>query len=302
MRDGGVVFGNFQRPEPNETVAPMPNSPIRLLRPVVMLCAAAALAGCSLLPEEPAPVEELSATEIYQRGDSQLADGNQLQAAKTFNEVERLYPFSQLAKRAIIMSAFASYEGGDYSGARTQAQRYIDLYPADDEAAYAQYLIALTYYDNIVDVGRDQEVTRRALEELNTVVNRYPESIYARDSQLKIDLTRDHLAGKEMSVGRYYLKRGHYTAAIARFRNVVENFDTTSQTPEALHRLVEAYLSLGLTEEARTAAVVLGTNFPGSEWYSDSYAALTGIEVVEKEGDGGTVSSLYRQIILGRWL
>ncbi|MEL7139283.1 MAG: outer membrane protein assembly factor BamD, partial [Pseudomonadota bacterium] len=259
-------------------------------------------AGCSLLPEEPAPVEELSATEIYQRGDSQLADGNQLQAAKTFNEVERLYPFSQLAKRAIIMSAFASYEGGDYSGARTQAQRYIDLYPADDEAAYAQYLIALTYYDNIVDVGRDQEVTRRALEELNTVVNRYPESIYARDSQLKIDLTRDHLAGKEMSVGRYYLKRGHYTAAIARFRNVVENFDTTSQTPEALHRLVEAYLSLGLTEEARTAAVVLGTNFPGSEWYSDSYAALTGIEVLEKEGDGGTVSSLYRQIILGRWL
>ncbi|MEM7498386.1 MAG: outer membrane protein assembly factor BamD [Pseudomonadota bacterium] len=272
------------------------------MRLAAALACAASLSACALFPEEPQPIEELSATQIFERGDAQLADGQELQAAKTFNEVERLYPFSQLAKRAIIMSAFASYEGGDYPGARSQAQRYIDLYPADEDAAYAQYLIALSYYDNIVDVGRDQEVTRNALDQLNTVVSRYPDSIYARDAQLKIDLTRDHLAGKEMSVGRYYLKRGHYTAAIARFRNVVETYDTTSQTPEALHRLVEAYLSLGLIEEARDAAVVLGTNFPGSEWYSDSYAALTGIEVVEKEGDGGTVSSLYRQIVLGRWL
>ncbi|MEM6676586.1 MAG: outer membrane protein assembly factor BamD [Pseudomonadota bacterium] len=260
------------------------------------------LSSCGLLPEKPAPVEELSAAEIFARGEAQLDAGDEIAAARTFNEIERLYPFSQLAKRAIIMSAFASYEAGDFPSTRAQASRYLDLYPADADAAYAQYLIALSYYDNIVDVGRDQEVTRNALNELTTVVNRYPDSDYARDSQLKIDLTRDHLAGKEMSVGRYYLKRGFYSAAISRFRTVIDEYDTTSQTPEALHRLVEAYLALGLIEEARASAIVLGENYPGSGWYSDSYAALTGIEVVEKEDDGGTLSSLYRQIILGRWL
>ncbi|MEM9782701.1 MAG: outer membrane protein assembly factor BamD, partial [Pseudomonadota bacterium] len=223
-------------------------------------------------------------------------------AARTFNEVERLYPFSQLAKRALVMSAFASYQGTDFTSARASAQRYLDLYPADEDAPYAQYLIALTYYDNIVDVGRDQGTTQNALEALETVVNRYPDSVYARDASLKIDLTRDHLAGKEMQVGRYYLKRGFYTAAIARFRTVVDAYQTTSQVPEALHRLVEAYLALGLEAEARDAAVVLGTNYPGSEWYTDSYAALTGEELIEKEGTGGVMSSLYRQIILGRWL
>ena len=200
------------------------------------------------------------------------------------------------------MSAFASYRGGNFGAARSSAQRYIDLYPADEDAAYAQYLIALTWYDNIVDVGRDQQTTQNALQSLQTVVDRYPTSTYARDAELKIDLTRDHLAGKEMEVGRYYLKRGHYTAAIARFRTVVEEYEATSQVPEALHRLVEAYLALGFVGEARDAALVLGTNYPGSEWYSDSYAALTGEEVVEKDGSGGVMSSLYRQIILGRWL
>jgi outer membrane protein assembly factor BamD len=260
-----------------------------------------ALAGCGAFERE-ATVEELSATEIFERGEARLADGQPLAAAQTFEEIERLYPFSQLAKRAIIMSAYAAYEGGAFGEARASAQRYLDLYPADEEAPYAQYLIALTYYDNIVDVGRDQRTTQNALDALGAVVSRYPDSDYARDARLKIDLTRDHLAGKEMSVGRYYLKRGHYTAAINRFRNVIETYETTSQTPEALHRLVEAYLALGLEREARAAAVVLGTNFPGSEWYTDSYAALTGEEVIEKEGDGGTLSSLYRQIILGRWL
>ncbi|MEL6774339.1 MAG: outer membrane protein assembly factor BamD [Pseudomonadota bacterium] len=273
-----------------------------LRRVVAPTLAALLLAGCSGWFEEPKGPEDFTASEIFEQGQIQLADGQPLQSARTFSEIERLYPFSQLAKRAIIMSAFASYEGGDFPAARASAQRYLDLYPADVDAAYAQYLIALTYYDNIVDVGRDQEVTQNALESLTAVVSRYPETPYAREAQLKIDLTRDHLAGKEMEVGRYYLKRGHYAASINRFRNVVDTYQNTTHVPEALHRLVEAYLSLGLEGEARDAAVVLGTNYPGSEWYSDSFAVLTGEEVIEKEGDGGLMSSLYRQIILGRWL
>ena len=273
-----------------------------LRRVVAPTLAALLLAGCSGWFEEPKGPEDFTASEIFEQGQIQLADGQPLQSARTFSEIERLYPFSQLAKRAIIMSAFASYEGGDFPAARASAQRYLDLYPADVDAAYAQYLIALTYYDNIVDVGRDQEVTQNALESLTAVVSRYPETPYAREAQLKIDLTRDHLAGKEMEVGRYYLKRGHYSASINRFRNVVDTYQNTTHVPEALHRLVEAYLSLGLEGEARDAAVVLGTNYPGSEWYSDSFAVLTGEEVIDKEGDGGLMSSLYRQIILGRWL
>ncbi|MGF1553063.1 MAG: outer membrane protein assembly factor BamD [Paracoccaceae bacterium] len=266
-----------------------------------LLLAAALLAGCSAFESAP-EVEELSANEIFERGEAQVAGGQPLAAARTFGEIERLYPFSQLAKRALVMSAYAAYQGGAFGEARASAQRYLDLYPADEEAPYAQYLIALTYYDNIVDVGRDQRTTQNALDALGAVVSRYPASDYARDAQLKIDLTRDHLAGKEMAVGRYYLKRGHYTAAINRFQNVIERYETTSQTPEALHRLVEAYLALGLEREARAAAIVLGTNFPGSEWYTDSYAALTGEEVLDKPGSGGVFASLYRQIVLGRWL
>ncbi|MEL6197235.1 MAG: outer membrane protein assembly factor BamD [Pseudomonadota bacterium] len=265
---------------------------------LVLACAVSACSGGN----DEDDVSELSAGQIYAAGEQQLSDGRPLRSANTFSEIERLYPFSQTAKRAIIMSAFAYYEGGAFPQARSAAQRYLDLYPADDDAAWAQYLIALTYYDNIVDIGRDQQTTQNALESLTAVVSRYPDSPYARDSQLKIDLTRDHLAGKEMDVGRYYLKRDHYTAAINRFQTVVDNYQNTTHVPEALHRLVEAYLSLGLIEEARDSAVVLGTNYPGSEWYSDSYAALTGEEVIAKEGDGGTFSSLYRQIILGRWL
>lgn len=269
---------------------------------IVML--ALGLAACSAFGggEEEPTVEDMSATQIYEQGQRELQDGDAILAAKTFNEIERLYPFSQLAKRAIIMSAFASYEARDYASARASAKRYLDLYPTDVDAPYAQYLIALTYYDNIVDVGRDQATTDAALSELNNVISRYPESDYAREAQLKIDLARDQLAGKEMSVGRYYLKRGHYMAAINRFKNVVETYQTTSQTPEALHRMVEAYIALGLQDEARRTALVLGTNFPGSEWYSDSYALLTGVETLPKPEEGGTMSSLYRQIILGEWL
>lgn len=273
----------------------------RFRRLAAVLALALALAGCSSEPKV-SPLEKMTAGEIFELGQTQLKDGDETTAAATFNEIERLYPFSQFAKRALIMSAFASYSGKDMASARASAQRYLALYPSDEDAAYAQYLIALTYYDNIVDVGRDQELTANAMTELNNVVARYPDSDFAREAQLKLDLTRDQLAGKEMSVGRYYLKRGHYTAAINRFRSVVDTYQTTSQTPEALHRMVEAYVALGLTGEAERVALVLGTNFPGSEWYSDSYALLTGVETLPKPDQSGTFGTLYRQIVLGRWL
>lgn len=247
-------------------------------------------------------VEEMSADQIFARASAELEDGNPATAAQTFDEIERLYPFSQLAKRAIIMSAYSSYEAGDMASARASARRYLDLYPSDQDAAYAQYLIALTHYDNIVDVGRDQSTTEDALAELRSTVQRYPTSEYARDADLKIDLTEDHLAGKEMQVGRYYLKRGHYTAALNRFRRVIDEYQTTSQTPEALHRIVEASLALGLDDEALASATVLGYNFPGSEWYARTYELMTGREVLPEPDEDGFFSSVYRRVILGKWL
>lgn len=277
---------------------------LRLISIVAAISISAALAGCSAFSgDDETKLEDTPPGEIFQLGEKQLADGNATEAAKTFDEIERLYPFSQLAKRAIIMSAFSSYTAGDFSNARSSARRYLDLYPSDKDAPYAQHLIALTYYDNIVDVGRDQGMTERALNALREVVSRYPESDFARDAQLKIDLTLDHLAGKEMEIGRYYLKRGHYTAAINRFRVVADKYQTTSQTPEALHRIVEANLALGLEKEALGSAAVLGHNYPGSDWYANSYALLTGRNLLPQGEDHDSfLSGVYRQVILGKWL
>ncbi|MEL6475920.1 MAG: outer membrane protein assembly factor BamD [Pseudomonadota bacterium] len=276
-------------------------------RSLLVAAALFAVAGCSVFEgdsKEEISREDRSADEIFRDAESELADGNGVVAAQGFDEVERLYPFSQLAKRAVIMSAFASYEAGDYPNARASASRYLDLYPSDEDAAYAQYLIGVSYYDNIVDVGRDQATTRNALRELQEVVRRYPDSDFARDAQLKIDLTYDHLAAKEMDVGRYYLKRGHYAAAINRFRVVIEKYQTTNQTPEALHRLVEANLALGLEQEAIDAAAVLGHNFRGSDWYANSYALLTGRDLLppDAEAEDGFFSRVYRRVIQGKWL
>ena len=247
-------------------------------------------------------VETLSAQQIYQQGEVELANRDYDDAAEFFGEVERLYPYSEWAKRALIMQAFAFHRDRDYEASRSAAQRYIDFFPADDDAAYAQYLIALSFYDQVDDVGRDQGVTFQALQSLRTVIERYPDTEFARSSILKFDLAFDQLAAKEMEVGRYYLKRGHYLAAVNRFRVVVEDFQTTTQTPEALHRLVESYLSIGLTDEAQTAGAILGHNFRSSVWYEDSYALLTGQGLEPRaRGDGG-LSKLYRQTLRGEWL
>lgn len=278
------------------TLGQIPGKARRSLLGIVLL----SIAACG--QQSDPPFENFTPKEIFDRGEYELEDRNPEDAARYFGEVERLYPYSEWAKRALIMQAYALHVNKDYEDSRAAAQRYIDFYPADDDAAYAQYLLALSYYDQIDDVGRDQGLTFQALQALRTVIERYPDSEYARSSILKFDLAFDHLAGKEMEIGRYYLKRGHYAAAINRFRVVVEDFQTTSHTPEALHRLVEAYLSLGLTAEAQTAGAILGYNYQSSIWYEDSFALLTGQGLTAEPAGDGWLRSVYRQSIQGKWL
>ncbi len=286
------------------------------LRVTASLVLATLLAGCGgeggvlgiggggggLFASRDAPLEQQTPERIYAQAELQLDRGRADRAAELFGEVERLYPYSEWAQRALVMQAFAHHADRDYESSRTAAQRYLDFYPADEDAAYAQYLLALSYYDQIDDVGRDQGLTFQALQALRTVIERYPESEYARSAILKFDLAFDHLAAKEMEIGRYYLRRDHFPAAINRFRVVVEDFQTTTHTAEALHRLVEAYLSLGLESEAQTAGAILAYNFEDTEWYRASYRLLVerGLRA-EAEGDGW-LARIYRQTVRGTWL
>ena len=263
----------------------------------------ALLAGCGTFDSRAeGALDSYSAQEIFERGEFELERGQADDAAFYFGEIERLYPYSEWAKRALIMQAFSYHRDGDYPNSRGAAQRYIDFYPVDEDAAYAQYLLALSYYDQIDEVGRDQGLTFQALQALRVVIERYPDTEYARSSILKFDLAFDHLAAKEMEIGRYYLKRDHFAASINRFRIVVEDFQTTSHTPEALHRLVEAYLSLGLVEEAQTAGAILGYNYQSTEWYEDSYALLTGRGLEPSVLGENWLSAIYRQMVRGEWL
>ena len=264
-----------------------------------------AAAGCSnreSVERGTVNYENYTAQQIFERGEYDLAQRDPDLAAKSFAEVERLYPYSELAKRSVIMQAFAYHQDKDYENSRAAAQRFIDFYPTDEDAAYAQYLLALSYYDQIDEVGRDQGLTFQALQSLRAVIERYPDSEYASSAILKFDLAFDHLASKEMEIGRYYLRRDHFSAAINRFRVVVEDFQTTTHTAEALHRLVEAYLSLGLVDEARTAGAILGHNFRGTEWYEDSYKLLTGRGLTLEAAGDNWLRQVYRQMIQGRWL
>ncbi|WP_458790080.1 outer membrane protein assembly factor BamD [Yoonia sp. MH D7] len=272
---------------------------------VVSVLAFGLLIGCSNVGDpgmNPALLEQYSAAEIFERGEYELERGQSDKAAMYFGEIERLYPYSDFAKRALIMQAFAYHRDQDYPNSRSAAQRYVDFYPASDDAAYATYLLALSYYDQIDEIGRDQGLTFQALQALRVVIEQYPDTEYASSSILKFDLAFDHLAAKEMEIGRYYLKRKHYAAAANRFRIVVEDFQTTSHTAEALHRLVETYLSLGLTEEAQTAGAILGLNYQSTEWYQDSYALLTGQGLSMSSQGDSWLASVYRQVVRGEWL
>jgi outer membrane protein assembly factor BamD len=244
----------------------------------LLALAAIALAatGCAGGDDDEEEYVERPVADLYNQALDQLQDGDARQAAQDFEEVERQHPYSEWATRAQLMSAYAFYQADAYDDAVAAARRFIDLHPGHRDVPYAHYLIGVSYYEQISDVGRDQKNTEFALEAFEELMRRFPQSDYARDAGLKADLARDHLAGKEMTIGRYYLRRGKYVAAINRFRSVIERYQSTTHVPEALHRLTEAYMALGVAEEARRTAAVLGYNFPSSSWYQDSYALVNG--------------------------
>jgi len=226
------------------------------------------------------PVEE-----IYNEALNVFEDGDYDEAAYLFDEVERQHPYSKWATKAQLMSAYSFYQDDSYDSAVIALDRYIQLHPSSPDTPYAYYLKALCYYEQISSVTRDQNMTKVATDILKELVKRFPKSKYAKDAKLKLDLTRDHLAGKEMEIGRYYLKQGHYLAAINRFKTVVVTYQTTTHVPEALHRLAESYVALGIKLEAQKVAAVLGHNFPGSHWYTDSYVLVEGKLTKPQEDD-----------------
>ncbi len=233
---------------------------------------------------------------LYNRGLADLQSGSYKSAAKNFAEVERQYPYSKWATKSIIMQAYAFYQRNSYDDSINAANRYITLHPAGKDAPYAYYLVALSNYEQIKDVQKDQTATRKALESLEEVQRRYPDSPYAVDAGQRAQLARDHLAAKEMDVGRYYLKHGSYLSGINRFKTVVTSYQTTAQVPEALYRLAEGYMALGVTSEAQTAAAVLGHNYPNSQWYKDAYTLVGSDGQAPLENQESWISRAFRSL------
>lgn len=273
---------------------------------VAVMLVAVPLGGCSSLdvfnwfgdkndlgPDEPA--EKLYNEGLYLLNEKKdYAD-----AAKKFEEVDRQHPYSEWARKALLMDAYAYYTAANYDSAITAAKRYVTLHPGSVDAAYAQYLIGSSYYDQIPDVTRDQARSDKALHELEEVVRKYPDSEYATAAKRKIEVARDQLAGKEMQIGRYYLEKRDFTGAINRFKVVVTHYQTTRHVEEALARLTEAYMSIGIVSEAQTAAAVLGHNFPGSPWYQDAYTLVKTGGYEPKESEGSWISRAFKKIGVG---
>ena len=253
----------------------------------------ASLVGCAGQKADDEEYVERPAEELYADAQTLLEARDYKAAARGFEEVERQHPYSTWAVRGEIMAAYAYYEGQFYPDAISTLESFIELHPGNKDVPYAQYLIGRSYYDQITDVGRDQEMTEKALEAFRVLTQRYPESDYSRDAILKMDLARDHLAGKEMSVGRYYERKQQYVAAINRFREVVEAYQTTTHVPEALHRLTECYMALGVTTEAQASAAVLGYNYPDSSWYAESYALLEDKGLKPEADEGSWLSRIF---------
>ncbi len=265
-----------------------------------------ALAGCgtgSLIDKyftkEEVFVEE-PADKLYNEGLYLMNQSKDPKAAsKKFEEVDRQHPYSDWARKSLLMSAYSFYQAGDYDGCIGAATRYVTLHPGSPDAAYAQYLIAASHYDQIPDISRDQGRTEKAISSLEEVVRKYPTSEYANSAKKKLEGARDQLAGKEMDVGRYYMQRRDYTAAINRFKAVVTQYQTTRHVEEALARLTEAYMAIGIVGEAQTAAAVLGHNFPDSAWYKDAYNLVKSGGVEPSENKGSYISRAFRKIGLG---
>ena len=252
--------------------------PSKLTRPVLLLLACAVVlpaAGCARnkAKGDTAYIAR-DVNTLYALAKKTLDEQRYEDAAKLFDEVERQHPYSVWARRAQLMSAFSYYLAHKYPEAVSSAQRFLTIHPGNKDAAYGHYLIAMSYYEQIEDVTRDQGITQQAADAFGELIRRYPDSRYASDARLKLDLINDHLAGKEMEIGRFYQRSGKWLSATLRFRTVVEKYQTTNHTPEALERLVECYLALGVPQEAQKAAAVLGRNYPGSEWYHRAYALI----------------------------
>lgn len=260
-----------------------------LFRHVLVACAMVSLVGCSSVSDTvsdlnpwggekeeklPKPENSRSAEEIYKSGLSLVHSGSYKKATDELDDIERLYPYSPLATRSQVMIAYAYYKDNRYDEALSTINRFIKLNPGNKDIAYMYYLKALSYYERITDVKRDQQITHKSLQALNELMKRFPDSDYSRDAALKIDLVYDHLAGKEMEIGRYYLKQNKYLAAARRFDNVLQKYETTSHAPEALYRLVEAYLAMGVEPEARKYAAVLGHNYSDNKWYRYAYRLI----------------------------
>ena len=261
---------------------------------VATCLAAFLLAGC--VTDKEAPYIEKPPEQLYNDATAALDKHEYKEAARLFEEVERQHPYSQWATRAQLMAAFVLYQSMQYDESIAALDQFIQVHPGHPQVSYAFYLRSLCYYERIADVRRDQKLTEQALDALHEVVKRFPDSIYARDARLKIELTRDHLAGKEMEVGRYYQQQHICTAAIGRFRTVVEKYQTTSHVPEALHRLVECYMTMGITGEARTTAAVLGYNFPNSTWYAESYRLLTKAKLAPTVTKDSWIESVWKSV------
>lgn len=275
----------------------------RAARMAALVLLTVSLGACSSLdifgskndtpPDEPAD-------RLYNEGLFLLNNKKDLKkAVAKFEEVDRQHPYSEWARKSLIMTAYAQYEAGNYDDCVTSAKRYIALHPGSPDAAYAQFLIASSYFDEIPDITRDQDRTEKALAALDEVIRKYPTSEYAVSAKQKVEVARDQLAGKEMQVGRYYLEKKDYTGAINRFKVVVTQYQTTRQVEEALMRLTEAYMALGITHEAQTAAAVLGHNFPDSPWYKHAYERVKGAGLEPNENRGSWISRAFKKVGLG---
>lgn len=251
--------------------------------------------GCAQKEEELTYIE-MPVESIYNRAVDELAQGRFNRSALYFDEVERQHPYSVWARRSMLMSSYSYYASNKYDEAINAAERFITLHPGNANVVYAYYMVAVSHYEQISDVGRDQKKTEEAYAALQEVIRRFPGTEYAKDARLKLDMTRDHLAGKEMAVGRFYQHRQNHIAAINRFRNVIETYQTTSHAEEALHRLTESYMAMGVVSEAQTAAAVLGHNYPGGDWYDDSYALLKKKNLQPLEAQDSWISRAWRTI------
>jgi outer membrane protein assembly factor BamD len=273
-----------------------------LLASLVVLSAGALISGCQSDPD--IDITKLGLDNdppdvLYNQALANMKAGNMAEAARKFDAIDRENPFSEWARKALVMSTFVKYRQGKIDEALASGNRYMAQYPQSKDAAYVQYLVGLSYSKQISDVTQDQRASSKTIEAMQAVIDKYPDSEYVDDAQAKIRFARDQLAGKEMQIGRYYLERKEYLAAISRFRIVVEKYPNTNQVEEALSRLVEAYYAMGIVEEAQTAAAVLGHNYPDSQWYADSYKLLKSGGAEPRENKGSWLSEAGKKLLLG---